>query len=932
MTSNNKRIVDIGKSIRNQVEMERRNRGQRTAIARYDVDMVDTTGEPITHLWIARDEYRPTPGRYIQDQKEEGSMYVTKNSNVGVLLTSKPFGTYPYKAKNHLQREVERSISFSTKATFTSGIPVKNLAIQVEGQPIVRFDTIDDILCYVDEIDKQLEKKRLKEEAAAKEVARLKAEQEVYEAQIAKTKAEEAERFRIQEELLKQEELKRIETEEIQRLEEQHAQALELIHETNHSFLSGREMRYQEIMDVSQTQAKISHLFDGVPIVIDGGPGTGKTTTFIQRLKFLTDPLLSEHETCCLNQTQIEKLTDYKMVKNHWVFISPSDLLAQYLKNAISIEGLSNDTANVIPFEKFLKNHLRNYQIAYSISDSKPAFRSLNADREFAGAILISDGQAVISAFEKFIISQISKVFQNTLNIKTSGFSWQKSALGIQHYCKRIGNVKSLQDLVRLLNNLQDNEIENVKSFNEKLKTDIEIMANRLRKQIMNEPGTVEYLSLLFDDWSNDNNQQESEEVDVTEEEEPTIQIDKENVDSKVYQELKKLLKKLALRKFDSSLTLSKYQKDFYEGVQDYVDKEDLSTIAELAWFQKNFASLCRGTESLLLSKILRLYKAFRREQLKLDDSVYDKGILKELVSKNENRDLHRDEQSLLLGFINHFMLDLHKMSPEYFDKIKHPFAQAYRDSIKYVIGVDEASDYSPLDFYCIASFAHYEFSAITLCGDIMQGLGNNSLSSWESLKEWIFPKLEIFSLKKSYRQWPTLLEVSKRMYQDDRKCEAPYDSALQRRKHEAKPLAFVSADKGKKIDWIANRIDEVYRHFNSLPSIAIFLNENEDVNAFISRLKENDCMDAFDIDDCTHGSQGRDDSIRVFYLSKVKGMEFEAAFFHNIDSSHIENEELRRRYLYVGISRAISHLGATFSSAKSDVLKYFETDQTWRM
>ena len=60
--------------------------------------------------------------------------------------------------------------------------------------------------------------------------------------------------------------------------------------------------------------------------------------------------------------------------------------------------------------------------------------------------------------------------------------------------------------------------------------------------------------------------------------------------------------------------------------------------------------------------------------------------------------------------------------------------------------------------------------------------------------------------------------------------------------------------------------------------------------------------------------------------------MEFEVAFFHNIDTA-IEGSDtkLMRRHLYVGISRASSFLAATFNKEEGneDVLKYFSKDKT---
>lgn len=43
------------------------------------------------------------------------------------------------------------------------------------------------------------------------------------------------------------------------------------------------EMRYSLIVDTIQTRIKSQNLFDDKTIIINGGPGTGKTTTMIHR-------------------------------------------------------------------------------------------------------------------------------------------------------------------------------------------------------------------------------------------------------------------------------------------------------------------------------------------------------------------------------------------------------------------------------------------------------------------------------------------------------------------------------------------------------------------------------------------------------------------------------------------------------------------------
>ena len=61
----------------------------------------------------------------------------------------------------------------------------------------------------------------------------------------------------------------------------------------------------------------------------------------------------------------------------------------------------------------------------------------------------------------------------------------------------------------------------------------------------------------------------------------------------------------------------------------------------------------------------------------------------------------------------------------------------------------------------------------------------------------------------------------------------------------------------------------------------------------------------------------GDKNSVRVFPVEFIKGLEFEAVFFHNIDSieKNQKDKDLVVRYLYVGLSRAAFYLGITGNS-----------------
>ena len=121
------------------------------------------------------------------------------------------------------------------------------------------------------------------------------------------------------------------------------------------------ELRYQPILDPWQEEVKRSLLFDGT-MAIDGGPGTGKTTSLIQRMKFLTDHTAFEDYFPNLTEKQKNKLVEDKS----WIFFSPSELLKQFLKNNMTREGLFANDETVKVWEDYKRTLLRSYNLVNS--------------------------------------------------------------------------------------------------------------------------------------------------------------------------------------------------------------------------------------------------------------------------------------------------------------------------------------------------------------------------------------------------------------------------------------------------------------------------------------------------------------------------------------------------------------------------------------
>ncbi|AXI55084.1 hypothetical protein C1J05_11810 [Sulfitobacter sp. JL08] len=117
-----------------------------------------------------------------------------------------------------------------------------------------------------------------------------------------------------------------------------------------------------------------------------------------------------------------------------------------------------------------------------------------------------------------------------------------------------------------------------------------------------------------------------------------------------------------------------------------------------------------------------------------------------------------------------------------------------------------------------------------------------------------------------------------------------------------------------EKAEWLTQRIHEIDRMVQKATTIAVLVNEEEEVEALALEL--NDRLEEISLSAvaCKDGKVvGNDRDVRVFNIRHIKGLEFEAVFFMDLDQTITQHPELFSKYLYVGATRAASYLGVTF-------------------
>ncbi|WP_336969340.1 ATP-binding domain-containing protein [Sphingobium aromaticiconvertens] len=233
---------------------------------------------------------------------------------------------------------------------------------------------------------------------------------------------------------------------------------------------------------------------------------------------------------------------------------------------------------------------------------------------------------------------------------------------------------------------------------------------------------------------------------------------------------------------------------------------------------------------------------------------------------------------------------------------------------------VDEATDFSPLQLGCMAALANPAFDSIFLCGDF-----NQRLTIWGSRTEhdllWALPAVEIQNVAISYRQSRQLHDLSVALLEATGSPFAPTSLPPDIDNEGVDPVLGMNLDSdGALAEWLDQRLIEIEGHSGGrgLPSIAVLVNDEARVRPLAERLDARLMLRNLRATACIEGRMiGEQSEVRVFDVQHIKGLEFEAVFFVDVDELQRVRPELFERYLYVGTTRAATYLGITCAAGE---------------
>ncbi len=836
------------------------------------------------------------PSVYREDEEVKAfGQFVPRNSMVAIKILNEELGTpIEYATRNHIRRLVEHHHVIFNRSDLVN----KTIAL-VNDKQLYSYTDIGEFLNALRLKSEEISQNEKKQREQAEKIEELKKLENTAHERSVLTKGlnKLQEEYRIL--TLQQEEMKSL---------------------TRFIRQQGK-LRFNPILDPIQNRIKTGHLFDGKTIIIEGGPGTGKTTTMIQRLKYLTDTYAIEEDF--LSETGLYNLTDSQRddllnaIKDgkDWVFFSPSKLLKEYLSDAMNREGLANTRDKVYNWQDFCKKVIRDHYHLFDPTNDNAPFK--------AGRIkdtLFFQTSTVIQDFTDYFLNQLRLIKSRFPKIDESAvrYKWTSIAITIRDSFDKCDEY-TISQFVILFNRLENSYAAECRELLKENRETIKQIADEISILISERYGLREEIEDLFMPTATDQNEDVDDDVESIEEE----------LSDKVVQTIRQWFKRYCYSKQNKDIKLSPRQEKLSELLLPILTekhKEKISRVGELALFEQ-FAKYTRGVVSNIIGGFPAKYKRFRRKMLMDKNPGWNFEVLKELVHRRDGKELHPQEQSLLIGFINNMV----KMVLKVDSKSRHAFIDAYLELSRPIIGIDEATDFCKCDIYAMQSLLSTNYNSLTLSGDMMQRLTQYGITDWKDIDD-IVDNPEVVKMRTSYRQSSNLLNVARQLYTDTIGVEPNYKAHMKSTKV-PKPLAFVSDDEEDKVEWIVNRIKEVYIAYGrKLPSIAIFLNDRNSISQFIELLNDTDFIVDTDIK-VLNGSDGNvlsdSNDIRVYPIDVVKGMEFDVVFFHNIDKTK-ENTELLKRYIYVGVSRAAFFLGITLSEEDEDICKYFTLGQQW--
>lgn len=658
------------------------------------------------------------------------------------------------------------------------------------------------------------------------------------------------------------------------------------------SVITRMGLRDQPILD--KFQDEIFRLPLSHQVVLLGPPGTGKTTTLIRRLGQKLDiQYLDEDEQRVVQEVATAQGLSHE---RSWLMFTPTELLKQYLKEAFNRELVPASDQNLRTWDDHRRELCRQTFGILRTATGGGTF----VQKPSLSSLLDSTVKNQVEWFSDFDVwqgnSYLEELTAATQVLQSSNVR-QASELG-KFLAAVLGEH---QTWTGTLSQFAE-ELPRVQSFVAQFRDEIgkRLEAALITQLQKNRNFVAEFATFLETLQQVDGDEADEAEVD-DEEDSQAPKVGAQAATNEYYQALRALARGAATKRSVNKVSrIGKVVEWLGDRVLPQSDLIDIGNKLILQAAARRFVTPVRG----YVSGIGKRYRAFRRERQGAGSWYEPSGF--------DQREVHPLELDVILlatlragnDLINRRNIQRAIDSPQWAP------LKAVMSCYRHQILVDEATDFSPLQLACMNALAHPRTRSVFACGDFNQRLTTWGVRSPEALS-WSLPSLDIREITVAYRQSRQLNDLARDIIREVGGTVQNVSLPAEVNNDVAPPVLLENSSNTQTVEWLAARITDIERFVDQLPSIAVFVNSEVDVEPTATSLETLLSEHNIPVMACREGQAvGQESSVRVFDIQHIKGLEFEAVFFLGVDRLAELQPELFDKYIYVGTTRAAAYLG----------------------
>ena len=668
----------------------------------------------------------------------------------------------------------------------------------------------------------------------------------------------------------------------------------------SHQVRTAMGLRDQPILD--QFQGEIFRLPLNSQLIILGPPGTGKTTTLIKRLGQKLDIESLEAEEKRLTETS----KDQAPHQSSWIMFTPSELLKHYLKEAFSREQVPASDSHIRTWISFRNDIARNtLGILRTANGGK--FTLKNELSNLTPAV-VEDASSWYESFENFHEKRLKTQLKDGAAIAITAVP--EDAVTVSENLKQLSNEIESRKLIDIYRDLENFEDAFKSALNDS-KTIAEDFLKKERNRLYNNDKDVFQRLAKHLETLQQENEPDEEELFDDDEHDETSTLNSTTIQVAVKAYLSSLRALARTKYLKRSMPKKSRSSSIIQFLDAAVPNDDiLFEIGKHISFQNGLRRFI-NSHKRYVTDIPTSYRAFRKDKRILEDFY-----VSEVTNTPQLSSIELDA-IILLMLRKSKQLMAQNYVVKSLDEPKYSYLAVISGLFKNQIMVDEATDFSMLQLACMESLTSLKSKSFFACGDFNQRITSSGIRNQQQLS-WISSHLSVETIQIVYRQSRTLNAFAGELLRTQDGDLSALGIVPEESNHiGVKPVLYENAGDSGSVTWIADRIMEVERAVQQLPTIAVLVNSEEEVKPMAEKLAS--CLEEINLSvvACEEGKAlGEGTDIRVFDIQHIKGLEFEAVFFAGIDKLAQDKPDLFDRYLYVGTTRAATYLGLVCDSS----------------